>query len=224
MTRILLVDDHEVVRQGLRSLIDQEVDLQVVGEAGTAAEALRRAGYDSPDVVVLDVRLPDASGVEVCRDLRHRFPNLRIMMLTSHSDGEALRSAVQAGADGFVLKQVDLAYIIESIRRVAAGEPIIDPSLSREVVRFMRGETDEDPTLASMTEQERTILNLLGDGLSNREIADQVYLAEKTVKNYVSRILAKLGMSTRSEAAAFVARQRAGAGRAGDPEEWSSTV
>ncbi len=224
MTRILLVDDHEVVRQGLRSLIDQEVDLQVVGEAGTAAEALRRAGYDSPDVVVLDVRLPDGSGVEVCRDLRLRFPNLRIMMLTSHSDGEALRAAVQAGADGFVLKQVDLAYIIESIRRVAAGEPIIDPSLSREVVRFMRGETDEDPTLASMTEQERTILNLLGDGLSNREIADQVYLAEKTVKNYVSRILAKLGMSTRSEAAAFVARQRAGAGRAGDPEEWSSTV
>lgn len=224
MTRILLVDDHEVVRQGLRSLIDQEDDLRVVGEAGTADEAIRRAGYDSPDLVVLDVRLPDGSGVDVCRELRKRFPELKIMMLTSHSDGDALRAAVRAGADGFVLKQVDLKYIIDSIRRVAAGKPTIDPALSSEIIRFIRGETGDDPVVAQMTEQERQILDLLGDGLSNREIADRVYLAEKTVKNYVSRILAKLGMSTRSEAAAFVARQRANAADRNEPEEWSNTV
>ncbi|MDH3499413.1 MAG: response regulator transcription factor [Acidimicrobiia bacterium] len=221
MTRILLVDDHEVVRQGLRSLIEREDDLEVVGEAGNAKEAVRRAGYDSPDLVILDVRLPDGSGVEVCRELRTRYPDLKIMMLTSHSDGDALRSAIKAGADGFILKQVDPGYIVDSIRQVAGGHPTIDPSLSGEIFRFMRGETDEDPTLTSMTEQERTILGLLGDGLSNREIADNVYLAEKTVKNYVSRILAKLDMSTRSEAAAFVARVRAGSAHRGDPEEWS---
>ena len=222
MIKILLVDDHEVVRQGLHSLIDQHEDLTVVGQAGTADEALRRAGYDSPDLVVLDVRLPDASGVDVCKELRVRYPDLKIMMLTSHADGDALRAAVQAGADGFILKQVDPAYIVDSIRAVGSGESVIDPALTGEVVRFMRGETDEDPALSEMSEQERAILDLLGDGLSNRDIADQVYLAEKTVKNYVSRILAKLGMSTRSEAAAYVARHRAGSAHRGDPEEWSS--
>lgn len=222
MTKILLVDDHEVVRQGLRSLIDNEDDLEVVGEAGTADEATRRAGYDTPDLVVLDVRLPDGSGLDVCRDLRTRYPDLKIMMLTSHGDGDALRAAVQAGADGFILKQVDPVYIINSIRAVAGGASVIDPALTSEVVAFMRGESNEDPVLGEMTEQERSILDLLGDGLSNREIADRVYLAEKTVKNYVSRILAKLGMSTRSEAAAFVARNRAGSSHRSDPEEWST--
>jgi two-component system response regulator DevR len=224
MTKVLLVDDHEVVRQGLKTLITDQPGLEVVGEAGTADEAIRRAGYDSPDVVVLDVRLPDGSGVDVCREIRSRFPDMRVMMLSSHSDDEALRDAIQAGADGFVLKQVDLTYIIDSIRRVAEGHQTIDPSLAPAVFRFMRGETDSDPALDLMNEQERTILDLLGDGLTNREIADQVYLAEKTVKNYVSRILAKLGMSTRSEAAAYVARMRAGSAHRNEPEEWSTTA
>ena len=207
--RILLVDDHEIVRKGLRSLLDAEPDLEVVGEAGTAAEALRRVGFDSPDVVVLDVRLPDGSGVEACRNIRSAFPEVKVLMLTSFADEEALMSAILAGASGYLLKRIDSAALLDSLRRVGQGESLIDQEMVSKLFSALRGGARSDPLLDKLSDQERKVLELITEGLTNRQIAEAMFLAEKTVKNYVSNLLTKLGMSRRSEAAAYAARAAA---------------
>ncbi|MGD0380776.1 MAG: response regulator transcription factor [Acidimicrobiales bacterium] len=204
-TRVFLLDDHEVVRRGLRELFESEEDLTVVGEGATAAEALARVPSSLPDVAVLDVRLPDGDGVEVCRDLRSAMPELKCLMLTSYADDEALFSAIMAGASGYVLKQIKGSDLVSAVRRVAAGESLLDPSLTRQVMERLRGENIEDERLARLTSQERNILELIADGKTNRQIADELYLAEKTVKNYVSNLLSKMGFSRRTEAAVYVA-------------------
>lgn len=206
--RVYLVDDHEIVRRGLRELLDEESDLTVVGEAGTAADALGSIRADAVDVAVLDVRLPDSTGVEVCRELRSTCPGVGCLMLTSFNDDEALMQAVIAGASGYLLKQVRGTDITESIRRVARGESLIDPSLIEQVRARVRHDADEDRRLESLTTQERRVLQLLAEGRTNRQIADELFLAEKTVKNYVSNLLAKLGMSRRTEAAVYAARRQ----------------
>jgi len=203
--RVFLVDDHEVVRRGVRELLESADDLEVVGEAGTAAEALQRVPATSPDVAVLDVRLPDGTGVEVCRDLRSLIPSLRCLMLTSFNDDEALFGAIMAGASGYVLKEVRGSDLVESIRRVAAGQSLLDPLVTARVLERLRN-PPADALTASLSSQESTILSHLADGLTNRQIAEQMYLAEKTVKNYVSNVLAKLGMSHRTQAAVYAAR------------------
>jgi DNA-binding NarL/FixJ family response regulator len=205
-TKVFLLDDHEVVRRGLRELFDAEEDLTVVGEASTAHEALARVPSTKPDVAVLDVRLPDGDGVEVCRDLRSAMPDLKCLMLTSFADDEALFSAILAGASGYVLKQIRGGDLVSAVRRVAAGESLLDPSLTRQVMERLRGENVEDERLARLTAQERNILELIADGKTNRQIADELYLAEKTVKNYVSNLLSKMGFSRRTEAAVYAAR------------------
>jgi DNA-binding NarL/FixJ family response regulator len=205
-TRVFLLDDHEVVRRGLRELFDAEEDLSVVGEASSAEEALSRVPSTRPDVAVLDVRLPDGDGVEVCRDLRSAMPDLKCLMLTSFADDEALFSAILAGAAGYVLKQIKGAELVTAVRRVAAGESLLDPSLTRQVMDRLRGEQAEDERLARLTAQERNILDLIAEGKTNRQIADELYLAEKTVKNYVSNLLSKMGFSRRTEAAVYAAR------------------
>ncbi len=204
--RVFLLDDHEVVRTGLRGLIEAEDDLEVVGEASTAAEAISRIPPTRPDVAVLDVRLPDGDGIEVCREVRSRMPELRCLMLTSFSDDEALFGAIVAGAAGYVLKQIRGNDLVGAIRRVGAGESLIDPTLTARVMQRWRAGPEQDERLARLTEQERRILDLITDGLTNRQIAETMFLAEKTVKNYVSNLLAKLGMARRSEAAAYAAR------------------
>ena len=203
--RVFLLDDHEVVRRGIRELLDSEDDIEVVGEAGTAEEALARIPPTRPEVAVLDVRLPDGDGVEVCREIRSRHPEIQCLMLTSFADDDALFSSIMAGASGYVLKQVKGTDLIDAIRRVGAGESLLDPAVTRRVLERLRTKPEEDE-LAGLTDQERKILELIADGLTNRQIAEQIFLAEKTVKNYVSNILAKLGMSRRSEAAAYAAR------------------
>lgn len=203
--RVFLLDDHEIVRRGLRDLLEA-AGLDVVGEAGTAEEALRRVSAVSPDVAVLDVRLPDGDGVEVCREIRSQRPDLPCLMLTSFADDEALFDAIMAGASGYVLKQIRGDDLVDAIRRVAAGESLLDPTATTRVLdRLRRGGPDDDK-LAQLTDQERRILELLADGLTNRQIAEQMYLAEKTVKNYVSNLLAKMGMQRRTEAAVYAAR------------------
>jgi two-component system response regulator DevR len=204
--RIFLLDDHEVVRRGVRELLESEDDLEVVGEAGTVQEALARIPPTNPDVAVLDVRLPDGSGVEVCREVRSARPDLACLMLTSFSDDEALFESILAGAAGYVLKEVRGGELVTSIRRVAAGETLLDPAVTTRVLERLRRGPDEDPRLTGLTDQERRILELLADGLTNRQIAEQMILAEKTVKNYVSNLLSKLGMSRRTEAAVYAAR------------------
>ena len=204
-TRVFLLDDHEVVRRGLRELFEAEDDLTVVGEAATAQEALARVPPSKPDVAVLDVRLPDGDGVEVCRDLRSAMPDLKCLMLTSYADDEALFSAILAGASGYVLKQIKGSDLVSAVRRVAAGESLLDPSLTRQVMERLRGENVEDERLARLTTQERKILELIADGKTNRQIADELYLAEKTVKNYVSNLLSKMGFARRTEAAVYAA-------------------
>jgi two-component system response regulator DevR len=204
-TRVFLLDDHEVVRRGLRELFEAEDDLTVVGEGATAQEALARVPSSNPDVAVLDVRLPDGDGVEVCRDLRSAMPELKCLMLTSYADDEALFSAILAGASGYVLKQIRGSDLVSAVRRVAAGESLLDPSLTRQVMERLRGENVEDERLARLTTQERKILELIADGKTNRQIADELYLAEKTVKNYVSNLLSKMGFARRTEAAVYAA-------------------
>jgi DNA-binding NarL/FixJ family response regulator len=205
-TRVFLVDDHEVVRRGLRELLDGEDDLSVVGEAATAEEAVAGVFAARPDVAVLDVRLPDGDGVEVCRDLRSALPELKCLMLTSFADDEALFSAIVAGASGYVLKQVKGADLVSAVRRVAMGGSLLDPALTRQVMDRLRGEKVEDERLARLTAQERRILELIADGKTNRQIADELFLAEKTVKNYVSNLLSKMGFARRTEAAVYAAR------------------
>ena len=203
--RVFLLDDHEVVRRGVRELLESEDDLEVVGEAGTAEEALRRIPATHPDVAVLDVRLPDGDGVEVCREIRSAHPETACLMLTSFADDEALFSAIMAGASGYVLKQVRGTDLIDGVRRVGQGESLLDPSLTSRVLERLRQPAPPDE-LAGLTDQERKVLDLIAEGMTNRQIGEQLFLAEKTVKNYVSNLLAKLGMSRRTEAAAFAAR------------------
>lgn len=204
--RIFLVDDHEIVRRGLAEMFSLEDDLEVVGEASTVAEALHRIPAAKPDVAVLDVRLPDGTGVEVCREARSILPGLRALMLTSYSDDEALFDAIMAGASGYVLKDIRGNDLVDAVRAIASGRSLLDPVATQRVLERLRGGDDEDARLAHLTEQERRILELIGEGLTNRQIGERLHLAEKTVKNYVSSLLAKLGMERRTQAAAFVAR------------------
>ncbi|WP_308295435.1 response regulator transcription factor [Streptomyces sp. PSAA01] len=208
---IFLVDDHEVVRRGVRDLLASEPDMEVVGEAGTAADALARIPAARPDVAVLDIRLPDRSGVEVCREIRARDESIRCMMLTSFADDEALFDAIIAGASGYVLKDIRGQELLSAVRDVAAGRSLLDPVATARVLERLRGQTATKPDdrLAALTEQERRILLLIGEGLTNRAIGERLHLAEKTIKNYVSSLLAKLGMERRSQAAAYVARMQA---------------
>jgi DNA-binding NarL/FixJ family response regulator len=206
MIRVFLVDDHEIVRRGVRELLEAEDDIEVVGEAGTVEQAIHRSAVSSPDVAVLDVQLPDGSGVEVCRELRSADPQLRCIMLTSFTDDEAMMDSVVAGASGYLLKQVRGADIVDAVRRVAAGESLLDPGVTARTIERLRRSPDEDERLRGLTGQERRILDLLADGLTNRQIAEELFLAEKTVKNYVSNLLSKMGMSRRTEAAVFAAR------------------
>jgi two-component system, NarL family, response regulator DevR len=204
--RVFLLDDHQVVRTGLRSLLEATEDIVVVGEAGTVAEALARIPSTHPEVAILDVRLPDGSGVEVCREIRSSAPEIACVMLTSYADDEALFSAIMAGASGYVLKQVEGRDLVDDIRRVAAGQSLLDPVLTERVLTRLREGPKEDSRLASLTPQERRILDLIAEGQTNRQIAGAMYLAEKTVKNYVSNVLAKLGMERRTQAATYAAR------------------
>ncbi len=205
MIRVFLVDDHEIVRRGVRELLESTDDLEVVGEAGTAAEAVQRIPATAPTVAILDVRLPDGSGIEVCRDLRSMLPDLRCLMLTSYNDDEALFDAIVAGASGYVLKEVRGSDLIESVRRVAGGQSLLDPTVTARVIDRMRN-PPKDALTASLTPQETVILGHLADGLTNRQIAEHMFLAEKTVKNYVSNLLGKLGMDHRTQAAIYAAR------------------
>jgi DNA-binding NarL/FixJ family response regulator len=204
--RVFLLDDHEVVRTGLRALLEASGDIDVVGEAATVAEALSRIPPTRPDVAILDVRLPDGSGVEVCREIRSNAPEIACVMLTSYADDEALFAAIMAGAAGYVLKQVENTDLVDAVRRVAAGQSLLDPVLTERVLARLREGPKVDSRLASLTPQERRILDLVADGQTNRQIAASMYLAEKTVKNYVSNVLAKLGMERRTQAATYAAR------------------
>ena len=213
-TRVFLLDDHEIVRRGVAELLDGEPDLAVVGEASTAAEALARVPAVRPDVAVLDVRLPDGDGVTVCRELRSRLPDLRCLMLTSFSDDDALFDAVMAGASGYVLKQIRGTDLVGAIRTVARGQSLLDPSVTERVLARMRSVADVAGPTARLSEQERTVLELIGQGLTNREIGERMFLAEKTVKNYVSHLLAKLGLQRRTQAAVLATELRRDKGRA----------
>jgi two-component system, NarL family, response regulator DevR len=203
--RVFLLDDHEVVRRGVRELIEAEDDMVVVGEAGTAEEALGRIPATTPDVAVLDVRLPDGDGIEVCRDVRSKHPEISCIMLTSFADDEAVYAAIMAGASGYVLKQVRGSDLIDGIRRVARGDSLLDPTVTTRLLDRIRHQGDADE-LAALSDQERKILDLIAEGLTNRQIGERMYLAEKTVKNYVSNLLSKMGMSRRTEAAVYAAR------------------
>ena len=207
-TGVFLLDDHEIVRRGLRELLEAEDDLVVVGEAGTAEAALARIPPTRPDVAVLDLRLPDGSGVHVCREIRSRHPEVHCLILTSFADDEALSQAIMAGAAGYVLKQVKGLELVDAIRRVATGQSLLDPTVTKRVIERMRRGPERDPRLERLSGQERRILDLIAEGLTNRQIADRIHLAEKTVKNYVSNLLAKLGMERRTQAAVYAAGLR----------------
>lgn len=200
-TRIFLLDDHEVVRRGIRDLLEDEEDFVVVGEAGTAAEALARIPALKPDVAVLDARLSDGSGVEVCRRIREKVPQVAVVILTSYEDDDTLFDAISAGAAGFLLKQIRSTDLVEAVRRVAAGLSLLDPAVTSAVLARLRA-TPKDP-LADLTEQERRVFEHLCDGRSNREIGAAMVLSEKTIKNYVSVILQKLGLERRAQAGVF---------------------
>ncbi len=202
--RVFLLDDHEIVRRGVADLLNAESDISIVGEAGSAADALREVEHCNPDVAVLDVRLGDGNGIEVCRDIRSEHPDIACLILTSFADDHALVDASFAGAAGYVLKQIRSNDLVESIRKVAAGSALLDAATVR--MAMARLKDSEEGRVATLTPQEHKIFDLIGEGRSNRQIADELFLAEKTVKNYVSNLLSKLGMSRRTEAAAFAAR------------------
>jgi two-component system response regulator DevR len=204
--RVFLLDDHEVVRRGLRELLEDAGDLEVVGEASTAAEAIQRIPATQPDVAVLDVRLPDGNGVEVCREIRSTMDDVACLMLTSYTDDEALFEAIMAGAAGYVLKQIRGNELVDAIRTVASGQSLLDPVATARVLERLREGEATDEKVAALTDQERKLLDLLAEGLTNREIAARMFLAEKTVKNYVSNLLTKMGMARRTEAAVYAAR------------------
>lgn len=205
--RVFLLDDHEVVRMGLRDLLESQGDIEIVGEAGTAADALARIPALRPDVAVLDAQLPDGSGVEVCRQLRSTMPSMRAVILTSFDDDEALFAAIMAGAAGYVLKQVTGQDLLSAVRHVAAGGSLLDPDVTERVMQRLRdGGPEAPPELASLTPQERRILELVAGGMTNKQIGEQLFLAEKTVKNYMSSVLAKLGLQRRTQAAVLATR------------------
>jgi two-component system response regulator DevR len=201
--RIFLLDDHEIVRRGIADLLSAEDDMEVVGEAGTAAEALRRIPAARPDVALLDGRLPDGSGIDVCRDIRSSYPDIRCLILTSYDDDDALFAAVMAGAAGYLLKEIRGSSLLDGIRQVRAGRSLLDPMVTERVMQRLRVGQQQDPRLAGLTDRERDILDLIAEGLTNRQIGERLFLAEKTVKNYVSALLAKLGMQRRTQAAVF---------------------
>ena len=204
--RVFLVDDHEIVRDGLRALIDSCEDLEVVGEASTVADALTRLDSARPDVAVVDLFLPDGDGVQVCREARTRRPELHCLILTSFSDDEALFDAIMAGAAGYVLKGARSGELLDSIRQVAAGRSLLDPAVTARVFEMFRTGRETDRRLAALSQQERRVLDLLSEGLTYRQIATRLNLAEKTVKNYVSNLLMKMGFRRRTEAATYAAR------------------
>ncbi len=208
--RVYLLDDHEIVRRGIRDLLEAEGDIVVVGESGLAQEAARRIPALRPDVAILDGRLPDGSGVDVCREVRSRSPQIAALILTSFDDDDALFSAIMAGAAGYLLKQVGGNALVDAVRRVAAGQSLLDPGVTAKVLERLRSGPREDPALAQLTTQERRILDLVGEGMTNRQIAETVHLAEKTVKNYVSSMLTKLGLQSRTQAAIFSTKQQRG--------------
>ena len=204
--KVFLLDDHEIVRRGVKDMLEAEPDITVIGEAGTAESALARIPALRPDVAVLDVRLPDGDGVSVCREIRSRMPEVACLMLTSFGDDEALFDAIMAGAAGYVLKQIRGTDLVGAVRTVAAGESMLDPEAASKVMARMREQASRKDPLAGLTTQERKILELIGEGLTNRQIGERMFLAEKTVKNYVSALFAKLGMERRTQAAAYASR------------------
>lgn len=209
--RVILVDDHEIVRQGLRALLEGEQDIEVVGEADSGKSAVEFVRIHNPDVVVMDVRMPEGSGVEACRDIRAEYPDMQVIMLTSFSDDEALFNSIMAGAAGFVLKQIRGHDLVEAIRKVGAGQSLLDPGVTKRVLERLRKAKfeEKDAKLARLSPQEERILDMVGEGLTNKEIAERIHLSDKTVKNYVSTILQKLEVARRAEAASYVARVRA---------------
>jgi two-component system, NarL family, response regulator DevR len=204
--RVFLLDDHELVRRGIRNLLEQEPDLQVVGEADTAQDGKARIPALRPHVAILDARLPDGSGIDVCRDIRSVDPSIRALILTSYDDDEALFAAIMAGAAGYLLKQVRGSDLVSAVRLVAGGQSLLDPAVTQRVIERIRQGPQQPDELKSLTDQEHRILELVAEGLTNRQIAERMYLAEKTVKNYVSSILAKLGLERRTQAAVFAAK------------------
>ncbi|GII52337.1 DNA-binding response regulator [Planotetraspora thailandica] len=209
MIRVFLVDDHEVVRRGVAALLEAEDDIEIIGEAGTAESAQARIPALKPDVVVLDVRLPDGSGVDVCREVRSKVPDSAFLILTSFADDDALFNAVMAGASGYVLKQIHGSDLVGAVRTVAAGQSLLDPHTTATMLRRLRDQASRKDPLAALSDQERHILELIGEGLTNRQIGERLFLAEKTVKNYVSNLLSKLSMQRRTQAAALAARLKA---------------
>ncbi len=207
--RVFLLDDHELVREGIRSLLESDPDIEVVGEAGTASEALTRVPLAKPDVAILDVRLEEGSGIEVCRELRSTESDLACLMLTSFADDDALYASVMAGAAGYVLKQIKARDLIEDVKRVAAGESLLDPRAVARVVQRISNPPKSDPTMDSLSPQELRILEHISEGMTNKQIAESMFLAEHTVKNYVTGLLRKLKMSSRTEAAIYATKRKA---------------
>ena len=206
--RVFLLDDHEIVRRGIKELLESEPDIVVVGESGLADEAARRIPALRPDVAILDARLPDGSGIDVCREIRSLDPEIKALILTSYDDDEALFAAIMAGAAGYTLKQVRGNDLVETVRRVAAGQSTLDPSVTAAVLDRVRNGPPVDKELDRLTPQEQRILDLIGEGMTNRQIGEQLFLAEKTVKNYVSSMLAKLGLTSRTQAAIFATKHQ----------------
>ncbi len=204
--RVYLLDDHEIVRQGIRTFLEAAGDIEIVGESGSAVDAAHRIPALRPDVAVLDARLPDGSGIEVCRTVRSIDPSINALILTSYDDDEALFSAIMAGASGYVLKEIKSSDLLTAIRHVATGESLIDPALTKRVLERVRNPTTTAPELAQLTDQEIKLLEYIAEGLTNKEIGEQMFLAEKTVKNYVSTVLAKLGVERRTQAAVIAAK------------------
>lgn len=206
--RVFLLDDHEIVRRGIKDLLESAGDIVVVGESGTAAEATSRIPALRPDVAILDARLPDGSGIDVCRDVRSQDPSINVLILTSYDDDDALFSAIMAGASGYILKQVRGTDFIETVRRAAAGQSTLDPAVTAQVLERLRTGPQVDPAIARLSDQEQRILALIGEGMTNRQIAEAMFLAEKTVKNYVSSLLATLGVENRTQAAIYATRHQ----------------
>ncbi|RDI34347.1 response regulator [Lentzea flaviverrucosa] len=208
VSRVFLVDDHEIVRVGIRELLSASPDLEVVGEASSVTEALTMVPATNPDVAVLDVRLPDGNGIELCRELMSRLPDLKCLMLTSFTDDEALFDAIMAGASGFVLKRILGTDLTTAVKTVAAGQSLLDARSTAALLNRIRREREQGDPVRALTEQERTVFDYIGDGLTNRQIAEKMFLAEKTVKNYVSHLLAKLGLERRTQAAVLASQLR----------------